>query len=908
MVLPPSFVPVVVSLAIGAGLSWSFGLFLDPQLTDPDKVLPSEATFHGVDIGLRINYFYFRVGVFLLGALGFYALFGAWLSRIGKVLWVRRLLQLAAAAVGIYIGLKLLFYNPNHYPAATWYWLLALGAIFLWSVTWGRHQGYRPLLQPVVGLLGAVLSLLIAYQGSAANLAWTVLVLALCGALYRFSHVVWMGYALAPMLALLSVELGHSLWLSPLGMGQVLVFGLGMLLLVIAIRFSLVLGLLHRSPGAQWNFLLAATIVSLGAMVYCQTGYVDHYELFENANPANSYLRVFGQGEWPLFEFLSSHLLSEQLPAYLHYALFGHKDEPVFLRYAQVWLVFAPLVAYLFLARVFQSPTWAFLLVLMFPFVPFLFPARYFYAIISAFLLFNWLNHQSKSRTALGFAWWSWPCVGFCLWLAFLVIWRIDLAAAILPSVVLLVVVGAASGFIHKQRPIQLVVVVLVLALFGILTFMWANMYFQHSLPNRVFMALDYFGASQAHGYANISGSWNPLFVDLHYHWMPLLVAAVALGLVWVARIRCREKPDFLIISAIFLGFFYFFNAPRGLVRHGLVEGSDAAIGSFAALTIILALIRGLPRTLYPFAVAGLMAICVLMSKIGQAEQAVPLLSQALARIPSFESPPAEYTLSSIGAERKIPVDSVVHYLDNQLLPDETFIDFSNSPMLYFYANRSVPSYFNQSLQNLPTIEGQLLALPYFDYRAMPIAIVRHFPESWWDHTDGVPNSIRYPVIAKYIYEHYLPCDTIGGYEIWMAKQRLLDSTATSAISPQSWDLMWYPNYLGVRHKDQLDGSGRAMDLEAGIKAPAIGDVIGVQVGEGNADSWLELAYFASGAKMGSIRFNIGIPPGKYLVPIWAQPNWWLAPADSLGISGPGSDRIDNVVLHRHAGPYPNLD
>lgn len=896
-----------MALSAGVGAAWLLGQVLDPILVDPKNALPSEATFHAVDIGLRVRYFYWRIGAFLLVFFITYMLFGAWLRKAGKVLWIRRLLQISIAALAIWSGLTLVYENPNHYPAATWWWLSGLAALLAVGAVWRKGWMHNWSL-PLLGLVGAVMGLLILYQGSIVGLGWSVLAFVAVGSLCRFGPLAWLAFSLSPAAALLSVEIGKLAWLPTWDLWHVPVMALGLLAMAFAIKLSLSFGLLRHGHRAFWKYILTATVGSLGAMVYSEAGYIDYYEMFENANPANAYMRVLAHGEWPMLQFLSAHLLSEQLPAYLHYALFGYSEEPVFLRYAHLWLSFAPLVGYLFLSRIFGSPTWSFLLVLFFPFFPFLFPASYFYAIVSAFLLFYWLKGQVSPGLAPLAIWWSWKCFGIVIWLAFLVFWRIDLAAAILPAVWLLVLLGYAAGFVPRERVFQLISASLVLGFVGLLAFLAANGIFQGQLTDRVAMAMAYFGASQAHGYADIQGRWDALFFDLHYHWMPLLVAAVAIGLVWCARRHRHRKPDFLVMSALFLAFFYFFNAPRGLVRHGLVEGSDVAIGSFAALVVILGILRLIPRLFYPMATVGLMSICVLMAKIGQGQQAVPLLSQTLARVPSYLGPPVEYTLSSIGAKRKSRIDSVVQYLDDQLDSHETFIDFSNSPMLYFYAQRKVPSYFNQSLQNLPTLEGQLLALPYFDYHAMPVVTYRHSPESWWDHTDGVPNAIRYPLIAQFLFQHYLPYDTIGGYEIWLAKERLPDSTAFGAISPQSCDLMWYPYFIGQKRGKELVGTGKLIELASKIKAPARRDVVGVQVRAGKANDWLELEYFSSGVKSGSIRFNLNSADGNYLVPIWTQPNWWLAPADSLVMVGPGKERVGNVVLYRHADQYPDLD
>ena len=108
--------------------------------------------------------------------------------------------------------------------------------------------------------------------------------------------------------------------------------------------------------------------------------------------------------------------------------------------------------------------------------------------------------------------------------------------------------------------------------------------------------------------------------------------------------------------------------------------------------------------------------------------------------------------------------------MDENLSEEQTFLDFSNNPMLYYYCQRSVPSYFCQSLQNTVTDFQQLSQLNKIDTSLVPIVIYQNIPRGWGDQTDDVPNNMRQYLIAEFIYQHYEPYTVINHKAIWTTK------------------------------------------------------------------------------------------------------------------------------------------
>lgn len=122
-------------------------------------------------------------------------------------------------------------------------------------------------------------------------------------------------------------------------------------------------------------------------------------------------------------------------------------------------------------------------------------------------------------------------------------------------------------------------------------------------------------------------------------------------------------------------------------------------------------------------------------------------------------------------------------FLDENLNPDQTFLDFSNTPMLYYYCEREIPGYFNQNLQNTVDDYLQLHLLSYLNPKKVPVVAFSNFPPSWFDATDGVPNTMRYYLIAEYIFENYQPYGIINNRSIWIEK----------SLNPE-WDIKEFDN------------------------------------------------------------------------------------------------------------------
>jgi len=116
-------------------------------------------------------------------------------------------------------------------------------------------------------------------------------------------------------------------------------------------------------------------------------------------------------------------------------------------------------------------------------------------------------------------------------------------------------------------------------------------------------------------------------------------------------------------------------------------------------------------------------------------------------------------------------------FLDQSIQQNQTFLDFSNTPMLYYYCQRRVPSYFCQNLQNTVDDYLQVEQIKRINTNDIPVVIYSNYPKSWWDNTDDVSNIMRQYLLAEHIHKMYKPFAVINKHSIWISKKDDLDNS-----------------------------------------------------------------------------------------------------------------------------------
>lgn len=548
------------------------------------------------------------------------------------------------------------------------------------------------------------------------------------------------------------------------------------------------------------NFLGPALIFAFVLLSSYQVTLGPMSELFENANPANSVMNVFCFGRIPLLEFTSSHMLAEQWYGYLYSLVFGYTGSPDFLIYNFLNTLLLFLLVYAFLNRLFRRPWLSLFFVLLFPLIQETFHSSVFLAILPAFLTRSLLEKPATT----GF-------LKLFLILLILLIWKLDTgAAALIVSVIYFPLL-----WIIARKPFPVLPFLKGLALFAALLFLalliagallpsvqlWTNMQ----------LALHYFTANQAHGYASILKNFTQQFYILHVL-LPFVAVCSSLYILIILRgtYRSRSWQERLrLLFSLFLFLLFLANLQRALVRHGYAEYNEHILFStfFPALGLLLVDLTATRRALSQVVLLYFsMFFAFLVFKFFPFHPERILLEEALTQhtFGRMEEVMYEQGAGRIKADTGFArknYGALKQFLDKHLKPGQTFLDFSNTPMLYFYCKRQIPAYFNQSLQNSVDDYLQLDMIRRADTATVPVVVLANYPRQWFDATDEIPNQLRYYLVAEYIYAHYIPYGIIGNKSIWVSRTLAplppLSETDTLLTRPEQVNLGHLAEYTG---------------------------------------------------------------------------------------------------------------
>ena len=492
-------------------------------------------------------------------------------------------------------------------------------------------------------------------------------------------------------------------------------------------------------------------------------------DLFELANPANALMRIFVFHEWPFAEFISSHLLSEIFFPIVYTLLNGYTGGVEFLLYNFIQLSLMVFIAWYFLSRIFSKPLAIFGVILILPAIGYAFPGYHAWAFLTIFIIYYLVRHYTFKRLLF--------LISFNLLLLF---WKVEIGIS---SIIATSIILIWYFIVHFQKKLindylKVFAILGGMLLIAILYFVLIRKIdlFDHFLQARA-----YFGASQEHGFSILSFGPNK-FYYFHYFIFPLCILVLLFTMLFRVSFRPDKEKLLLFLSLFFLSIYYLVNAQRGLVRHSLTQNADSYISS------ILYLI--LPLFLYYFLKPGrkAMIFSLLLYIFLIQNFKVPELKKQESLIENLEEKFTEkdqllkykkkinrlngkenFELSEISGLKKL--------MDNNFSEEASFIDFSNSPMLYYYTQRRVPSYFCQYMQNTITPYLQNKNIEWLKTQDLPIVVFSNIPETFFDHTDGIPNIIRYKQIRQYIYNNYVPLGKINNHYIWVKTGLETDTT-----------------------------------------------------------------------------------------------------------------------------------
>lgn len=632
------------------------------------------------------------------------------------------------------------------------------------------------------------------------------------------------------------------------------------------------------------SLILPISILSLCCFTYYQTTMLASAEMFEQGNPANGVMRTVKYGEIPILEYMTSHLFDELLLPFIYSLFNGYSENTAYLLYNFLKPVFACLLVYYFLLKAFNKPAFAFISVLFFPFFEDFYSQYYVMCFLAIFGIDYWLNkNKQKSYYYL---------IGVFV---FLIIWRLDIGFAnmfALWGTVLLLSIAKWQQFDWKKTLKALFYIFIIPAVLAIIISIIKGI----DLWEHFRLAMHYFGDSQNHGYSILAYDYGYLF-RIHFIIFPILSLALLIYILSNLKKFYQKKEDrFIVMALIYLIIFYFANFQRGIERHGFVENTDGFLSSYSFLIFSLGTYLLLKSYQIQTRLIAYSAMSVLLIKtyklkgIEKKENQIEILSQQIKykHHPDQLNKPIERSSLPEGFYEE-HIKDIKSFLDTNFKDDATFLDFSNTPMLYYYTGRQVPSYFCQSLQNSHNDFLQQGHLKKIEEMDVPVVVFANAPYGFWDALDEVPNTVRHFRLAEYIYQHYKPYGIINKHDIWIRKDVNINKqefvkNPSQAGKVEDYQLRYLPflwaNYDELKAETEVLYENVSPETNV-FTIPSIdtsrGNYIEILLsGTHHEDAEVILEYGQDGKILGTYRFYIlsGAIHGPYKIRVSSQYNW----------------------------------
>lgn len=871
------------------------------ELSSFDALIPSLASFHLVDISARVGLYHRLLWVTPISFLLWFYLFSLAYKRFRhKLLW-----RFMATASYLNIGLLLLELMTQSHEALLYFVLLlqlCFLAFYLLYHTQKLPQGHRLLsdffftvaLSVALAMLWRALWIMIhdSIGLPAFALVFVISFAALLMLLSLLRKLPWTA------IRQISLPLFFIPWLSVLATETYLICnqrGLSFLLP----QQGYITGLLLLTTWIGWRIRqwrhgsrqrlspwrpIYIMGIGLLAFTFYHPIIAQSAEMFEAANPANGIMRLFKFGEWPILQFLNSHALSELFYRALYVLLNGYQANMAFDIYNFLDTLLFYVVSFAFLSRFFKNKSMALVFILLIPFVPNIIHQGMYTALISVYFIVQLHKaYTLKNLIKLG------------LWTIFIALWRFDVGLANAYATLLLLLLMHLQQLPKLHWPVLLkAAAFFALLLLGGSAAAWLIQpnFFSSIVPQ----ALSYLTVNQAHGLEQVAPA-----ADRHLFNFYILFPLVGISLFLYATYRAlaqantthHQQTQWLAVA--FLALIYLFNMPRGLVRHSLYEGSDSFVSLFFFFIIILfsyLLMHNKNKARY---MVLALSIFVLPNFSYQgAPHSHNLLQQFQRRFEQQQNIDMQ-----LGKIERAVIDSTQAealylpfkaFMAANFSDTATFIDLSNTPMLYFYTQRRVPSYFCQYMQNTTTPYLQTANLHTLSHYQLPIVVFAHTPPNWFDNTDGVPNTIRYNKIAAYIYHNYRPIGAVNNYYIWLKKGLQLKDTSLlrpyTAAAP-SYQLQQYayalaqqmllPQQASQYHSVPLQADGNSLHYHS---LPShYNNVLWLKLQSHSSAPTAKVSLsYGQGASAGSFSFVLQASKQQsshyYAIPLSTQYNW----------------------------------
>jgi hypothetical protein len=549
----------------------------------------------------------------------------------------------------------------------------------------------------------------------------------------------------------------------------------------------------------------AILMLSISCILFSnyQLNFKDTLELFETSNLVLPIQQYFEFGQLPLLATFNGHLLSDTWYGFIHSFIYGYDGSSKFINYAWLNYLLAMIVIYYFFKSIIKNAWHLFIILLLSPIIISTIPNVAFLALVSPLILnsiilsnnYNYLKFKSL-------------CIGLITIL--LCCYRTEVGIAnFIACIVLLTIVVIQQSNKYATQIIQYYILGILIAMLPFTIY-----YLQHSTicNYNIKMIWGYLKGAQRSSGLPLWDVKHPNQI-LAYTALPLIIIGICLHSFIIYLSRPNIKIQQYILTIIYCCIYTIYNFRRGFRGHTVLEGDDQLL-SFSYLIIFIYCIWQISylKNYVTKIIVSLLLFALLISTKNNWN-----LDGALPMYKIIENPTALKEQLSYFKQSPITTDSVQysstiaplkHYFDQHLSKKETFMDFSNSPMLYHYLKRPLPDYFCLLPLMLQHSSQEKLFVKNISSKKLKYCVFQNAPTTFWDNVFGISNTIRHPYLRDYIYENYAPDTIIANHWIWKLKT-IKNNNTHNIRANETQHLQWLPNILAnkssfIKEKDSL--------------------------------------------------------------------------------------------------------
>jgi len=491
-------------------------------------------------------------------------------------------------------------------------------------------------------------------------------------------------------------------------------------------------------------------------------------EFFEAANHGLSIDHFFRYGSIPIIETFDAHMLSNQLLPYLYGFLNGYEPWAPLL-YLSYTTIFNFLIVYFLFKRILGSQ-YALILCLCFPLLG-LVNNYYIFTGIMGLLLLSTINSNSKNKF-----YWFWGGI------IFLCIYKLDIGFSSF--------VGAFSAYFLVQYLLKRPFEFKKFAISGIISFgsilvLFVSLCLLKSVnPLKRFHEFLLVAMSNQNWAFKDMGDPNHIVFRISYYILPF-VTILLLGKVILKSLLDREYISQILktkqTQAAFILFIYFslnfyFNIPRGIVRHTFISGITINIISTIPLAIMAFIFMKKRKNNYLIFLSTFLVLYLLvnLNKPTFKAAGASFLSEALLSPSYNEKYNDAYAFNGTRVREAFSLAEIKYFkniLDAVLQPGETYLDLASVNFYYALVERKNPIYVNQSPLLLNGDDSQKMALEEIKKANVPLAIVPT-GENRWKKVDEVAVDFKYYILSEYVYKNYTPLMSLPTFDIYILKNK----------------------------------------------------------------------------------------------------------------------------------------